>query len=135
MSAAPCPKCEATELVEMRTSDHITLDFCDACGGMWFDANELADFLGLTVDFVQMDKVRDSAKPTALACPKCPGELVEMPFAAESELLVDWCPACRGTFFDFREAGEAQALAATLESSQARLKVIQQRFFQKGFGG
>lgn len=129
-----CPKCATSTLVEMRTPDHVVLDFCEACNGLWFDASELADYLGLSRDLMELDAVRDQAAPTTLDCPKCPGALLELPFSADADLLIDFCPDCHGTFFDFREVAQAQGIAAGQEASGARLRVIQQRFFQKGFG-
>ena len=130
-----CPKCPEANMVEMKTSDHVTLDFCEACNGLWFDANELAEYLGLSRDLMEFDAVKGSAKATELACPKCRSQLFEIPFSAQSDLLIDLCPQCGGTFFDFREAAQAQALAASQQSAGERLSVIKQRFFKKGFGG
>ncbi|MBT6275752.1 MAG: zf-TFIIB domain-containing protein [Chromatiales bacterium] len=136
MSTEPltCPKCQKPSMVEMKTPDHVALDFCENCNGLWFDQSELADYLGLSKDLTHFDAVKDQAKPTGLQCPKCPSSLVEMPFSTLSDLLIDYCPACAGTYFDFREAGQAQTIAADLESSSDRLRIIKQRFFQKGFG-
>ena len=131
---ANCPKCPSSAMVEMKTSDHVTLDFCESCNGLWFDQDELADYLGLTRDLVDLAAVKPQAKPTDLSCPKCSTKLLEMPFSTHTDLLIDWCEACGGTFFDFREVAEAQNVAADLEASDVRLRVIQQRFFKKGFG-
>ena len=128
-----CPKCTTTTMIEMKTSDHVTLDFCEQCNGLWFDRDELADYLGLTSDIVEFDAVKDQAKATELVCPKCSKQLVELPFSSHTDLLIELCSGCHGIFFDFREVGEAQIVAADLESSSVRLKVIKQRFFQKGF--
>ena len=38
--------------------DQVTLDFCGACNGLWFDANELAEYLGLSRDLMEFDAVR-----------------------------------------------------------------------------
>lgn len=136
MSTEPgkCPKCKTSAMVEMNTPDHVTLDFCEDCNGLWFDSSELAEYLGLTKDLLDFEAVRPQARETDLACPKCAGGLLEMPFTTQAELLIDYCPACEGTFFDFREAAQAQTIAADLESASVRLKVIKQRFFSKGFG-
>lgn len=128
-----CPKCKTARFVEMKTPDHVSLDFCENCNGLWFDENELAEYLGLTRDLMEFDDVRSSAKATDLACPKCENALVEMPFSSGSDLLIDYCPGCRGTFFDFREAAQAQSLAAGQQSSRERLSIIKRRFFSKGF--
>lgn len=131
--SANCPKCRAPTMIEMKTPDHVTLDFCEQCNGLWFDANELAEYLGISRDLMELDTVRDQARPTELACPRCPTTLVEMPFSADADLLIEYCTDCHGTFFDFREAAVAQGIAANQESSAARLSVIKQRFFSKGF--
>ena len=121
----------SSSTVEMKTSDHVTLDFCESCSGKWFDRNELAEYLGLTRDLVDFPNLESQAKSTALACPKCSTGLLEMPFSVQSDLLIDWCEDCGGTFSDFREVDKAQSVAADLESSSVWLKVIQERFFKK----
>lgn len=131
---ANCPKCTDSPMIEMKTSDHVTLDFCENCNGLWFDRDELAEYLGLTQDLVDFAAVQGRATATELACPKCSTGLLEMPFSSHTDLLIDWCKACGGTFFDFREVAQAQSVAADLESSGVRLKIIQERFFKKGFG-
>ena len=47
-------------------------------------------------------------------------------------MLIDLCPQCGGTFWDFREVAQAQALAANQQSAGERLSLIKQRFFKKG---
>ena len=86
MSTEPltCPKCQKPSMVEMKTPDHVALDFCENCNGLWFDQSELADYLGLSKDLTHFDAVKDQAKPTGLQCPKCPSSLVEMPFSTLS---------------------------------------------------
>lgn len=123
-SSVKCPKCKTASFVVMKTSDHVPLDFCEECCGLWFDPDELAEFLGLSRDLMEFDKVQSQAQPTGLDCPKCPTKLVEIPFSAGADLLIDYCPGCKGTFFDFREAGQAQLLAADQESSRDRLTII-----------
>ena len=131
---ANCPKCTSSSMIEMKTSDHETLDFCESCNGLWFDRDELTDYLGLTQDLVDFASVKSQSKSTDLTCPKCNKSLLEMPFSTQTDLMIDWCEGCGGTFFDFREVAEAQSVAADLESSSVRLKVIQERFYKKGFG-
>jgi len=134
MTTVNCPKCSSESMIEMKTPDHVTLDFCERCNGLWFDRDELADYLGLSSDLVEFEAVKAQAVSTALKCPKCASGLLEMPFSTKTDLLIDWCGGCGGIFFDFRELGQAQGVAADLEPSALRLKLIQQRFFQKGFG-
>ncbi len=134
MASHQCPKCHGQSLVEMRTSDHVDLDFCESCNGLWFDRDELADYLGLSKDMVEFDKVRQHAAETNLKCPTCDSHLHELPFSTKSDLLIDRCDQCGGTFFDFREVAHAQTVAADLESSDTRLRLIKQRFLEKGFG-
>ncbi|MGB0752144.1 MAG: zf-TFIIB domain-containing protein [Gammaproteobacteria bacterium] len=132
--AVVCPKCPGSNMLEMKTSDHVALDFCGACNGLWFDANELAEYLGLSHDLMEFDAVKSAATATDLACPKCNSILFEIPFSTQSDMLIDLCPQCGGTFWDFREVASAQALAANQQSAAERLSLIKQRFFKKGFG-
>jgi Zn-finger nucleic acid-binding protein len=134
MGSYHCPKCHGQAMVEMRTSDHVDLDFCESCNGLWFDRDELADYLGLSRDLVEYEHVKGASAATELDCPKCHAALHELPFSTKSDLLIDRCGSCGGTFFDFREVAQAQLVAADLESPKQRLSVIKKRFFEKGFG-
>ena len=59
-------------------------------------------------------------KATDLACPKCNSRLFELPFSTQSDMLIDLCPQCGGTFWDFREVAK-WALAANQQSAGERL--------------
>ena len=84
---------------------------------------------------MEFDAVKGAAAATDLACLNATRDSFELPFSTQSDMLIDLCPQCGGTFWDFREVAQAQVLAANQQSAGERLSLIKQRFFEKGFGG
>lgn len=73
---AVCPTCSAA--LDEKQYDGIEIDECSACGDLWFDRYELADYLAFRkagstgVDWA--GRLTDVADPsTALGCPRCDG--------------------------------------------------------------
>lgn len=108
-----CPACDHP-LAEF-VMGGVKLDACQGgCGGIWFDAFELArvgESLGTPgTHLLQVD--RDPARVVDLqrkrACPRCEGIKLKRHFSsAQRKIEVDDCPNCGGCWLD---AGELQQL-------------------------
>jgi Zn-finger nucleic acid-binding protein len=97
MSARRCPVCsehlQAFWVPSRRTGEELELDRCHDCGGVWFDAGELAKASGRSVTV--------SAEPTDRQCPTCNVALMEATLTGG--ISVDSCATCRGTFLEARD--------------------------------
>jgi len=97
---------------------------CPACGGIWFDAGELADF----VKFLsQSDKISPAkiklfkrrkvqtlyeTKEKDKFCPKCKKKLQKFNYSYDSNIFLDRCADCGGIWAD---RGEVVAIAGYLK--------------------
>lgn len=103
-----CPAC-ARKLTEIRVGS-VALDVCQGgCGGVWFDAGELAHVNdqhrksghGLQVTRDETITV-DDALPRH--CPVCSRtKLVRRLFSLGTGVELDCCPKCQGVWLDFGE--------------------------------
>ncbi|MEE9231595.1 MAG: zf-TFIIB domain-containing protein [Acidobacteriota bacterium] len=119
----PCPVCKGVELLKLPMSDdgELTVDYCDKCGGMWFESGEVRKLRfsppeilsGLITVKKQLFAVpcpeckhpitRNSAKcgscghKNIIDCPVCGSKLGR---AQSDRFVVDVCKACRGVWFD-----------------------------------
>lgn len=93
----------------MRTdSAHgVTVDRCDRCGGVWFDATELDRWLA--------DFYPDLARPPEHRMPRrgrgghpCPRCHKAMETAGWTGLVLDRCPECHGIFAEASELGDME---------------------------
>lgn len=128
-----CPKCKRPTLSEFNTSEGVVLDFCETCFGIWFDKDELADYIELSTDIPELEEMREQARLTELICPKCNGHLEQMPFTSKSDLLIERCESCGGTFFDAGEIMIAERVSASLEDVEIRMKTVMRRLTSEGF--
>ncbi|MFM2295615.1 MAG: hypothetical protein RLZZ350_2028 [Verrucomicrobiota bacterium] len=120
-----CPACEHI-LLRFKTGN-VVLDACHHCGGLWFDAGELAkvnreqpDPDELIADFPHRAETR-VAENSARPCPRCvTATLTQKLYSLGSGVIMDCCPDCRGLWLDrgelekIREALRHTASATTL---------------------
>lgn len=125
--ARGCPKCDG-KVEKFDVDERVTLDLCNKCHGLWFDAGEIKDYFELTEDIPNLSQALASAKPTGISCKMCSTgqQWVEMPYspvALESgQLMIDYCQGCKGIWIDAREWVMLECLIAQdSESAQARL--------------
>ena len=102
-----CPKCK-DKLISKKIA-HTEVDECHKCKGVWFDKDELRHAKDETdSDLNWMDfeiwKYEDQFKspPCILPCPVCNDPMVSIEYG-ESKVLIDYCPACKGTWLDRNE--------------------------------
>jgi Zn-finger nucleic acid-binding protein len=91
----------------------IEIDECRKCKGIWLDRDELRilkdkserdswgtlRWLDDEVDAIDTMK----ALPSNLHCPKCSDTLLVSVGFGESEVIINWCPSCCGTWLDQQE--------------------------------
>ena len=132
-----CPRCQI-ELKEKQNKG-VTLDACDKCHGLWFDANEIdqvADKKGLTewlrgaaracpqpvCPWCQHPQTRHGS-----ACEKCGGAVgaicpvcqVWMPAFEVKGITVDFCVRCAGLWLDANELEQLTAATSPVPSVAA----------------
>ncbi len=128
-----CPKCKKKTLSYFNTSEGVVVDFCEKCSGIWFDKNELAHYIELSMDIPEITRMKKSARKTDLLCPGCEGTLEELPFSTKTNILVDRCEKCGGIFFDSGELKHAERASAEIETLESRLKTVVKRFTDEGY--
>ena len=128
-----CPKCKKPTLSNFNTSEGVIVDFCDLCYGIWFDKDELAQYVELSRDIPELKQMEEKARKTDLVCPKCKNLLEELPFSSKTEILIERCPGCEGTFFDAGEINAAEKASADLETFKSRMKKVAERLAVEGY--
>lgn len=104
------------------TRHDVTVDRCEQCGSLWFDAQELDQWLSAAYPADALS--RESRIPRrglgGHRCPRCP-EWLES--AGWTGLVLDRCRGCRGLFVEAREIVRMQEeeLPHEVESLEARL--------------
>ncbi len=109
-----CAKCQGRlKPIEV---DHIELDRCEECRGLWFDPNELNEVLQhgryKLVEPVFGGNTRLVSAPsnhTPGACPRCKTDLTAIESLVIDGLIYDDCPKCGGIWLD---AGELAVLGS-----------------------
>ena len=112
-----CPKCKLEDLKEAMIN-HIKIDRCDCCGGLWFDKKELRisrdardkDLSWLDFDLWEdQDKLAVSGK--SANCPKDGKPLFKIKYE-DTDVMVDICLDCHGVWLD---KGELDNIIAQLK--------------------
>ncbi|HEX7089524.1 MAG TPA: zf-TFIIB domain-containing protein [Longimicrobiales bacterium] len=122
----PCPACLAVKMQKVRVGQgsELVLDYCDRCGGIWFEAGEVQLLRGrrpaaLWARLPQRDDVSPARchschahiDPDAVRCPAC-GQRVQlrcpqcdqpMERTRHADLTLDVCKRCKGVWFDHHE--------------------------------
>ena len=87
----------------------IVVDGCDACGGLWFDADELSRLAKAGRGQVaQAEEVFEPPLQTLRVelerhCPRCDVALYEFEFRHTPGVKLDACPKCKGIWVDDQE--------------------------------
>ena len=105
-----CPACHCDLSAEIL--GEIELDVCrEGCGGIWFDAFELASVSKPGQEEIQSDVAAPNPvvdQNRKRACPRCPEVKMQRHFySTRQEIAVDSCPGCGGVWLD---AGELEAV-------------------------
>ncbi|HBP18563.1 MAG TPA: hypothetical protein DEA08_12360 [Planctomycetes bacterium] len=104
-----CPKCRRG-LAHVERRGHV-IELCPACRGLWLDPGELT----LLVEVYKKLDAKAGAG-SGVFCVRCDVELRELTFPG-SDVTIDACPDCQGTWLD---AGELELLQRTVRDLVAR---------------
>ena len=102
-----CPACKAPMIVVERAG--VELDYCLACRGVWFDADELellSGALRLDVDVPDIATLPLAGTSEALRrCPRCRKKMDKVLMGQTEKVVLDRCRRGHGLWFD---AGELE---------------------------
>lgn len=116
-----CPHCPG--YMRPETRGEVTVDRCERCGGIWFDAAELNRCLAhVYPDGVPTPESRIPSRGLgSRPCPRC---IDALETAGWTDLILDRCTTCRGLFIEAREflhMQKEELPVGELESVEARL--------------
>ena len=124
-----CPACSNMMIVVEH--EHIELDFCPDCAGVWFDAGELElllETMQLEKSILSLDSILTSpdAKSTEKKrkCPICRKKMKKATVGHDPEVLIDACSRGDGLWFDAGEVGQLITQASSVEKSDSQGRVI-----------
>ena len=104
-----CPKCES--IFEHITFNHIEVDRCSQCRGLWFDMLEKSDLAKMrgaeSIDIGDSQVGKQFNQLRDINCPNCKHSMIPMVAKDQFHINYEYCPNCFGTFFD---AGEFRDL-------------------------
>lgn len=128
-----CPKCSST-MTPYTDGSQVELDYCTKCKGIWFDKGEISIYCTAPEDFLDLRNSIQKGKQSDFSCSHCPGEyLMEVPYAPNEALHIDWCPQCHGAFLDPRELGHLKTILAKNLEQTERLKLAADRLKANGY--
>jgi uncharacterized protein len=114
-----CPACN-DEMIVVEYKQ-IELDFCPACRGVWFDANELEllldalEFLDQKADGLFRSPA-DTAAEAARKCPYCRSRMEKVVMGSGKDVLIDRCLNGHGLWFD---GGELDTVIGSLQKDES----------------
>ena len=107
-----CPACDGE--LDNKALHNVAVDKCSACSGIWFDHGEFPEFIDHFIDdhtdlpnaVIDLTHSTDSVvhlrEPTR-QCPRCTTTMTKSNYAYDSNVFVDRCHACNGTWVDGNE--------------------------------
>lgn len=115
-----CPACKNIMIVVEH--EHIELDYCPECAGVWFDAGELElllETMQLEQSLLSLDSILTSPEAKSdekkRKCPICGQKMKKATVGHQPEVLIDACNGGDGLWFD---AGEVGQLITQIPSSE-----------------
>ncbi len=126
-----CPACKNLTIVVEH--EHIELDYCVECSGVWFDAGELellVETMQLEGSVLSIDTILTSPEAQSSEkkrkCPICSKKMKKATVGQEPEVLIDACVRGDGLWFDSGEVGQliAQLTDKTSSESGSQGRVI-----------
>lgn len=98
-----CPT-DDRPLAPLATSEGPTVDFCDHCGGTWFEAAEFEAYAGTGRPLPLLDE--GTEPKVGRPCPAGHGQMVEVSWPPHTALRVEVCGTCRGVWLDRGEVAD-----------------------------
>ncbi|MDY6911347.1 MAG: zf-TFIIB domain-containing protein [Chloroflexota bacterium] len=124
-----CPACDNMMIVVEH--EHIELDYCPDCAGVWFDAGELElllETMQLEKTILSIDSILTSpeAKSTEKKrkCPICHKKMKKSTVGHDPEVIIDACSRGDGLWFDAGEIGQLIAQTSSSEATDSQGRVI-----------
>ena len=97
-----CPKCDS--IMNSVRHEHVEVDRCSGCSGLWFDAFEHEELKELSgSDDIDAAPRAVVAANSVVSCPRCEVPMIQMVVAGQPHIAYEACGVCHGVFFD---AGE-----------------------------
>ena len=144
-----CPKC--TGKLEEKPIEHVLVDACFVCEGIWFDAGELEkvlkadsqdfDFIDVGHEEFNGEELSDYAKELDEKpglCPRCTDKtiFVRGPYKGKRKVTVDVCPRGHGLWLDGGEIKKLRDRTEVMakEKWEDFKTMIQYMFSSNGFG-
>ena len=91
--------------------EHVELDYCLNCGGVWFDSGEIE----LLLETMQLDSTgledlhltdEAASREDKHKCPECDRRMKKVALGSEPVIIIDACPEGHGLWFDDGEVGQ-----------------------------
>ena len=106
-----CPTCK--NLMIVVEHEHIELDYCTECQGVWFDSGELdllLETMQLKGGILSLDSILTSPEAKSQEkkrkCPICGERMKKATVGHDPEVLIDACNKGDGLWFDGGEVGQ-----------------------------
>jgi len=122
-----CPACADRDMFVLEF-EHVEIDYCYRCGGVWLDSGEL-ELIARRAGALEMrllealekgEAERASGAPRR-RCPVCRKLLVQVVAQTDPPITLDRCPAAHGLWFDRGELGSVvRAAGAQSDNLLAR---------------
>ena len=100
-----CPKCKG--YMKSIEFEHIQVERCTKCYGIWFDRFELQDLKVLSgsevIDMGDPEVGKQQNQNTEAVCPRCTIAMIPESDKRQQHIRYERCPDCKGVYFD---AGE-----------------------------
>jgi len=97
----------------------VVVDYCDACGGVWFDQGEFEDFYSVFGPLPVLDEGTEQQQ--GVLCPRCTVHMTEVSYPPYDGVRVDVCGRCEGLWLDKGETTELKAKVRALQATMDRL--------------
>ncbi len=124
-----CPTCHNMMIVVEH--EHVELDYCPDCEGVWFDAGELElllETMQLQQSILSIDSVLTSqetkSKEKKRKCPICNSKMKKATVGHDPEVLIDACSRGDGLWFDAGEVGQIITQVPSAQDADSQGRVI-----------
>jgi membrane associated rhomboid family serine protease len=111
----------------MRAVQHnkIEIDFCERCGALWLDENEILELLVPESEaskeyHVWLETLGGVSQPTPWRCPRCANAPLKLhPLTRTSGVQVGYCATCDGLLVDSKDLDDARRDLGEAEARRA----------------
>jgi Zn-finger nucleic acid-binding protein len=115
-----CPVCAVDMFV--LEFEHVEIDYCHRCGGVWLDSGELA-LIGERAGVLKghlleaLDSPRAAGRRGKRPCPVCTRAMQQVSTQTRPPIVVDRCPGEHGLWFDRGELSAVVGAAGADEGN------------------